>query len=1574
MYCQKKKFLLRKAVTLFIAVCLFMSLIPVSSAQENKTALAAPFGGTVEEWGEIDSNYVVSANELVYFKAFQKSGTLYLCVKGEVIHKNYEFYIDADDDVTTGMDMSGIWRNGAGIDLKIAGERVYKFRNELWEEAGSATVVKSETVLEVSVNLSQFGLDGTSRIKAAFVMEENNYLPEPSRDMLTVEGAPKLQFAPEVNLDGNDEEWKSLGPLTVGMDTEPYDSVKDLYAFRTGNDLYLMVHVTTYDALGIKANIYIDTDNNPETGYQNWGQFANAGGDILVQDGNLYRHSGEGWAWTEICTGEAIYVISSEPDEDGIYTMEIKVDLSNAGELPETVKLAFELENMGYAPPIWRGNSYLAVPNLPPPINIVPDGDDSDWFPLAPVAEGQDGVKDLYAIRKRQKLYVMAHAKEYDVMNIYIDTDNNPQTGYQNWGQYAKAGSDFLVQGTSLFRHNGGGWDWTEVSTDVVRSISAEPDSEGYYTIEVEVNLDYMGDISETLKLSFEIENIGWAPRIWSNLDYATVQSATDSNPVVIDGDDSEWSRVDTVSYSSDTDTGFYAVMDYTRLFTLIKGDNLNLNNTYYIDADNSSQTGYQSEYWSNSGIDYKIDKGVLYKFTGTQENPEWERTGMVYMNTYPAYVEMYLNLKQIGLNKPQDVKVGYVGKNSIVIPQKGNEMMSVNKAVYWELEANTYYPAEIFELLNNPYIGWVPWAKEKSFDYNEELPQPHSLVYAGMTWREIEPEKGVYKWDELEEKYQFEFWAERGKKFNLRFIMDTPSDTLHMDIPDWLYEELNTHPDGAGQFYDTVEIGKGFTPNYNNPLLIEYHEKLIQEFARRYDNDPRVAYIQLGSLGHWAEWHNWPEDKTGKFPNLDVSDQYVQHYLDNFKNTLIGMRKPYPIASENNLGLFNDMFGEKGSTDSWLEWTRTGWNEIYLYVNEGQDPLEVQAASAMPDFWKYSFSGGEFYNGNAALSLTDDRIMESLRQVRESHTSWLGPCSPAIYEKDCEIQHNIDILHKTMGYRYVIESVTHAKKVNPGEELQISMIWNNKGVAPFYYDWPIEFSLADSSGKVAASFILDDIKLNEILPGKTSINLTIEIPEKLKQGTYTLCIAILDPSTSEPGVQFAIEGKRADGRYELDSIQVGSVVSGDTGSGGSASPASGGTAPIIVDGKIVYAGEVSIGELPDGRKNNILFVKSSIINAFPDVENPVITIHIPGSEKVKTSVLTGATIREMENRKAVIEIITDMASYIFPAEELSINDLENDFGRNVDLADIKVSITIAEANDAEIQEFTKAANKHSAYLVGTPVAFRISAEFDDKTVEINRFSQYVTRLIKVPYDVNYEEISTAVALDEDGTLRHVPTKIVEIEGEYFAEIRSLTNSLYSLIRKSVEFADCKGHYANDIINDLASRLIISGVGNNNYAPDRDVTRAEFAIIISRASGLINDETESLFKDVNTSDWYYSGIISAAEYGIIYGYGDGNFGPNDKISRQQAMAMITRAMNVAGSKIDLEPDETEITLSKFNDANDIADYFRESVAACIDAKIVAGRAGAYIAPNDNLTRAEAAIMVSKLLRVAGLMD
>ena len=326
-------------------------------------------------------------------------------------------------------------------------------------------------------------------------------------------------------------------------------------------------------------------------------------------------------------------------------------------------------------------------------------------------------------------------------------------------------------------------------------------------------------------------------------------------------------------------------------------------------------------------------------------------------------------------------------------------------------------------------------------------------------------------------------------------------------------------------------------------------------------------------------------------------------------------------------------------------------------------------------------------------------------------------------------------------------------------------MIWNNKGVAPFYYDWPIEFSLADSSGKVAASFILDDIKLNEILPGKTSINLTIEIPEKLKQGTYTLCIAILDPSTSEPGVQFAIEGKRADGRYELDSIQVGSVVSGDTGSGGSASPASGGTAPIIVDGKIVYAGEVSIGELPDGRKNNILFVKSSIINAFPDVENPVITIHIPGSEKVKTSVLTGATIREMENRKAVIEIITDMASYIFPAEELSINDLENDFGRNVDLADIKVSITIAEANDAEIQEFTKAANKHSAYLVGTPVAFRISAEFDDKTVEINRFSQYVTRLIKVPYDVNYEEISTAVALDEDGTLRHVPTKIVEIEG-----------------------------------------------------------------------------------------------------------------------------------------------------------------------------------------------------------------
>jgi len=504
----------------------------------------------------------------------------------------------------------------------------------------------------------------------------------------------------------------------------------------------------------------------------------------------------------------------------------------------------------------------------------------------------------------------------------------------------------------------------------------------------------------------------------------------------------------------------------------------------------------------------------------------------------------MYLHLDALGKSAPGNLKIAYTSKHSVSLPDSGTAMLTVD-AVFANVQLpNTYYPKEHFEVLNNPFVGW------STRGTGGDRPQPHSLLYAGITWRELEPQKGLYDWNALESKYQFDYWRSQGKRFILRITMDEPADDPnHKDIPDWLYDMLVAAEgeQNAGKWYSSPSR-RGFSPNYNSAELIQEHERLIRAFAAKYDQDPIVAFIQIGSLGHWGEFHNSPESEAGKFPNVSVSDQYVTHYLNSFSRPLIGMRKPFPIAAQNNLGLFNDVFGDRGSTDAWLDWIRIGWKGIKNYIDSNQDPNAIQEASKMHDFWKTNFSGGEFANSNSREALQDDTIMETLRQARLSHTSWLGPSSPVSLRLGTDIQEdvqaNIDLLHKTIGYRFVLESVTAVTEASAGDTIAMNAVWNNKGVAPFYYNWPVAYALADPSGNLVASSVTSaGTDIRSWLQGKANQTANVAIPHDLPRGTYKLLVAILDPDTGKPGVSLAIEGKRADGWYPLQSIAIDNPV-----------------------------------------------------------------------------------------------------------------------------------------------------------------------------------------------------------------------------------------------------------------------------------------------------------------------------------------------------------------------------------------------------------------------------------------------
>lgn len=397
-------------------------------------------------------------------------------------------------------------------------------------------------------------------------------------------------------------------------------------------------------------------------------------------------------------------------------------------------------------------------------------------------------------------------------------------------------------------------------------------------------------------------------------------------------------------------------------------------------------------------------------------------------------------------------------------------------------------------------------------------------MVYMGVSWRELEPEKGVYAFDAIESSCQLNRWTSEGKKAVLRIVLDFPGSAEHRDIPDWLFDET----EGAGTAYDGV-LGKGFSPDYENPVLIAAHQRLLAAMGDRYNGDSRIAMIELGSLGHWGEWHTLQDDKVSiAFPRLETAEIYVKHYLDAFPDMFLLMRRPHAIAKSNDMGLFNDMFGDwDATTTEYLSWIQNGY----------QSWLTGEFMPGMPDFWKTAPSGGELANGKDGLIfLNTENISDTLEQAKQTHLSWLGPNIPI--STDVTYQNNIDRLRNTMGYRFVIRSESHSAVSWYKQVLAGTLVISNLGVAPFYFSWPVEMSLQDELGnRFAATRLSTDIRT--WMPGNSTVDYEMNLPSGLKKGEYRLVFAILDPDTGKPGIFLPMVEKTGNGWYMLGTVSI---------------------------------------------------------------------------------------------------------------------------------------------------------------------------------------------------------------------------------------------------------------------------------------------------------------------------------------------------------------------------------------------------------------------------------------------------
>jgi hypothetical protein len=342
-------------------------------------------------------------------------------------------------------------------------------------------------------------------------------------------------------------------------------------------------------------------------------------------------------------------------------------------------------------------------------------------------------------------------------------------------------------------------------------------------------------------------------------------------------------------------------------------------------------------------------------------------------------------------------------------------------------------------------------------------------------------------------------------------------------------------------------------------------------------------------------------------------------------------------------------------------------------------------------------------------------------------------------------------------------------------------------------------------------------------------------------------------------------------------------------------------------------------------------------------------------------------TFETMAEREMTLTLQSGATAISIPSASIDFGAVRELFGPEAEYGDIPVSISISQLSPGETAALHSAAASEGLGILGTPVVFSVSASFNEKTVEVASFKQYVQRRFEVTQEIA-ENVSTALVFQEDNTFRPVPTSVCLENGKYYVIVASRTNSAYVLVSHTVLFGDTGGRWYEDVAKEMAGRQIIRGTGNNTFAGDREITRAEFAAIIVRALGLA-EKGVSAFNDVPKDAWYNGAVAAAAEYEIVSGRGENRFDPMAKITREEAMQMVFNASKLTP----FSGVEGEVNSEAFSDYEAKSQWAAEAVDFNLINGLIVGSNG-KINPKANITRGETAAVVLRLLQEANLVN
>ncbi len=413
-------------------------------------------------------------------------------------------------------------------------------------------------------------------------------------------------------------------------------------------------------------------------------------------------------------------------------------------------------------------------------------------------------------------------------------------------------------------------------------------------------------------------------------------------------------------------------------------------------------------------------------------------------------------------------------------------------------------YNPDVTGIENNPMKGWMPGYTgiKSTFPYNVD----HFYI----SLKKVYTNWGQCDWTEFDKELNRIVGG--GRHVVCRFWVHYPNaDPVKANgLPAFLSSLVPAYSDGS--------------PDYNDEDFMLAMEDFIKLFGAKYNNDPRILLIEAGLNGKWGEWHTYPNDERAM--NQTNKNRLTTAYLNAFPNTHIGIRQSGHVQTSQKMSFayYDDSWAHSTlCTGSWCFWNgnivKNEITNIYqFHPIAGEMRPEVQLE--IFDLWP-----------NPSKT-TEGQPMEDLETcIKTTHVSFMKAYG-GLYGRVPSAEEWANGLksHKMLGYQFYVRSVQILPEAS--NKFTVNLNLQNKGVAPIYYNWQVEFSAINSANEWIGIIGTADWNTNSVMPTSTDFlkTFTGNLPAS---GNYKILMRFknpLDAYTSNARVlRFANEKQDAD-------------------------------------------------------------------------------------------------------------------------------------------------------------------------------------------------------------------------------------------------------------------------------------------------------------------------------------------------------------------------------------------------------------------------------------------------------------